>query len=150
MPLIDLVTRIDAPVRACFDLSLSVEAHTSSMGRSGEKAVGGVTSGTMGADDTVTWRARHFGVPFTMTSRITEHDAPHRFVDEQVSGPFRRWWHEHRFEPDGAGTVMTDRVEFESPVGPVGHLVNRLVLGRYMTALLAERNRWLKETLEAR
>ena len=51
---------------------------------------------------------------------------------------------------DGAGTVMTDRVEFESPVGPVGHLVNRLVLGRYMTALLAERNRWLKETLEAR
>jgi len=143
-----LVTRIAAPVAACFDLSLTVEAHTESMGDSGERAIGGVTSGVMGPGDSVTWRARHFGVPFTMTSRITEHEAPHRFVDEQVRGPFRSWRHEHVFERAAEGTLMTDVVDFESPVGPVGRVVNRLVLTRYMTHLLAERNAWLKAELE--
>jgi ligand-binding SRPBCC domain-containing protein len=93
--------------------------------------------------DSVTWKARHFGLPITMTSVISEYDAPHRFVDEQRSGPFRRWWHEHRFESTGDGTLMTDVVEFESPSGPVGRLVNALVLARYMTNLLEQRNAWL-------
>ncbi|WP_313409741.1 SRPBCC family protein [Aeromicrobium sp.] len=150
MPVIELTTFIAAPERDCFDLSLSVEAHASSMGRSGERAIRGVTTGAMGHGDTVTWRARHFGLPFTMTSRITDYEAPHRFVDQQVSGPFRRWWHEHVFAARDGGTVMVDRVEFESPAGPVGRVVNRTVLTRYMTALLTERNRWLKEELERR
>lgn len=149
MPSILLTTRIDAPMESCFDLSLSVDAHAASMSRSGERAVAGVSSGMMAEGDTVTWRARHFGIPFTMTSRICEFDRPVRFVDEQVSGPFRRWWHEHRFDSADGVTVMVDEVEFESPLGPLGHLVNRLVLTRYMTRLLQERNRWLCEALEA-
>jgi len=142
------MTRIAAPVEACFELSLTVEAHTASMGDSGEQAIGGVTTGLMGPGDQVTWRARHFGVPFTMTSAITEYDSPHRFVDEQVRGPFRSWRHEHVFAPVPDGTLMTDRVEFASPAGPIGRLVNRLVLTRYMTALLEERNAWLRAELE--
>jgi ligand-binding SRPBCC domain-containing protein len=78
---------------------------------------------------------------------ISQYDAPHRFVDEQVSGPFRRWWHEHRFETVAGGTLMTDVVEFESPVGPVGRRVNALVLTRYLTKLLEQRNAWLVEAL---
>ncbi|WP_348647758.1 hypothetical protein [Ornithinimicrobium sp. F0845] len=47
-----------------------------------------------------------------MTTQITEFESPSRFVDEQVSGPFARWWHEHVFEEHGDGTLMSDRVEF--------------------------------------
>jgi ligand-binding SRPBCC domain-containing protein len=101
----------------------------------------------MGLGDSVTWRARHFGVPFRMTSKITEYDAPARFVDEQMKGPFRRWWHEHRFDEREGMTVMTDIVEFESPLGPVGMLANRVMLTRYMTRLLEQRNHWLAQTL---
>lgn len=147
MPRIELTTEIAASPERCFELSLSVDAHTASMADSGERAVAGVTSGVMGPGDTVTWRARHFGVPFTMTSAITAYDAPRRFVDEQVSGPFRRWWHEHRFEETAAGTRMIDLVEFESPAGPIGRLVNALFLTRYMTRLLDQRNAWLAEAL---
>lgn len=143
MPTIVLVTRIPASPRECFDLSLSVDAHTASMRDSGERAVGGVTQGVLGPGDTVTWRARHFGVPFTMTSRISAHEPPHRFVDEQVAGPFRRWWHEHRFEAVEGGTRMTDVVELASPAGALGRLVDRWVLTRYMTRLLGARNAWL-------
>lgn len=147
MPRLVLTSTIPAPARACFDLSLSVDAHTSSMARSGERVVGGVRTGSMGLGDCVTWRARHFGLLFTMTSRITEYDAPHRFVDEQVTGPFRRWWHEHRFDERDGETVMTDTVEFASPLGVIGRAVDRLFLTAYLTKLLEERNRWLATAL---
>jgi len=147
VPRIVLTTALSAPPRDCFDLSLSVDAHTASMSRSGERVVGGVTSGVMGPGGSVTWRARHFGIPFTMTSLITDYDAPRRFVDEQVSGPFGRWWHEHRFEGRGGGTLMTDTVEYASPLGLLGTAVDALVLRAYLTRLLEERNRWLAQAL---
>jgi ligand-binding SRPBCC domain-containing protein len=148
---IRLETVISAPVGDCFDLSLSVDAHTASMRGSGERAVGGVTSGVMKLGDTVTWRARHFGIVFQMTSAITEYHYPSRFVDEQLHGPFRRWWHEHMFAATENGTtVMIDLVQFQSPPGPLGFLADRLVLTRYMRHLLRQRNAWLKTVLEAR
>lgn len=149
MPRIELITEIPAPPEKCFELSLSVDGHQASMAESGERVVGGVTSGVMHLGDTVTWRARHFGIPFTMTSVISAYDAPSRFVDEQASGPFRRWWHEHRFEAVPGGTLMTDIAEFESPAGPIGRVVDALVLTRYMTKLLEQRNAWLLDALSA-
>ena len=148
MPEIVLTTEIAAPVADCFTLSLSVDAHTSSMGRSGERVVAGVRSGVMTLGDSVTWQARHFGLPFRMTSAITEHESPVRFVDEQTRGPFAQWWHEHRFVEQGSRTLMTDVVRYRSPAGPLGALVDRMVLQRYMSRILAERNAWLKQELE--
>jgi len=138
---IRLQTAIAAPIGDCFELSLSVDAHAASMSASGEHAVGGVTTGVMKLGDTVTWRARHFGILVRMTSAITE----------QQRGPFRRWRHEHTFTamPDGR-TQMTDVVEFQSPLGPAGWIADRLVLDRYMPRLLRQRNSWLKASLEAR
>jgi ligand-binding SRPBCC domain-containing protein len=146
---IRLETVIAAPIGECFDLSLSVDAHTASMRASGEQAIGGVTKGMMKLGDSVTWRARHFGIVFRMTSAITEYQPPNLFVDEQQHGPFRRWWHEHVFTalPDGR-TQMTDVVEFQSPLGLLGYAADRLVLGHYMPHLLRQRNAWLKTILE--
>jgi ligand-binding SRPBCC domain-containing protein len=147
VPRILLRTEVPASALDCFTLSLSVDAHTASMARSGERIVGGVASGAMGLGDSVTWQARHFGIPFRMTSRITEYDAPRRFVDEQVSGPFAHWWHEHRFEESDGVTLMTDTVEFASPLGPLGKLGDTAFLTGYLTRLLSQRNRYLAETL---
>ncbi len=151
MPSLRLETVIAAPIGDCFSLALSVDAHTASMTASGERAIGGLTSGVMRLGDTVTWRARHFGIAFWMTSAITEYDYPQRFVDEQQRGPFRRWWHEHTFTVMATGaTQMTDVVEFRSPLGLLGSMADRLVLDRYLPHLLRQRNAWLKNALEAR
>jgi ligand-binding SRPBCC domain-containing protein len=49
----------------------------------------------------------HFGVPITMTSRITRMSPPRLFVDEQVRGPFRSFHHEHRSSPTVQPTDRT-------------------------------------------
>ncbi|MGI6877463.1 SRPBCC family protein [Microbacterium sp. gxy059] len=147
MPSLVLVTSIAAPPEACFALSLSVDAHSASMAGTDERAVAGVTAGEMALGETVTWSARHFGVRFRMTSRITACEPPLRFVDEQIAGPFGRWWHEHLFQATADGTRMIDHIEYASPFGPLGRLVDRVVLARYMNGLIARRNRWLAEAL---
>jgi ligand-binding SRPBCC domain-containing protein len=145
----ELVTTVRAPRERVFDASLDVGVHTGSMAGSGERVVGGVTSGRLGLGDAVTWQARHFGLPWRMTSRISVYQRPERFVDEQVRGPFRRWRHEHAFTDGGDGaTVMRDIVEFSAPLGVLGRLVSAVVLRRYLARLIAHRNDYLRRQCE--
>jgi ligand-binding SRPBCC domain-containing protein len=131
------------PREQLFDLARSIDAHVDSQADAGELAVAGVTSGLIGAGQEVTWRARHFGLPVRMTSRITSLDFPERFVDEQVRGPFQTFRHVHEFEATDRGSIMTDRVEFTAPFGPLGRVVERLVLRRYLERLIAVRGLYL-------
>lgn len=146
---IELRTDIAAHADAVFDLARSIDAHLGSMGKSREQAIAGVTSGLIGLGEQVTWKATHFGIPFKMTSKVTEMTPPRRFVDEQVRGPFKTFHHEHRFERDGDGTAMVDVIDFTSPAGPIGRVVERLGLERYLTKLIRERNEFLKSAAES-
>lgn len=131
------------PRTELFDLARNIDAHKGSMARSREQAIAGVKTGLISLGQEVTWRAWHFGVPLRMTSRITELHAPDYFVDEQVKGPFRRFRHVHEFREDSKGTVMVDRIEFAAPFGPLGRVVEKLVLAGYLQRLIETRNRYL-------
>jgi ligand-binding SRPBCC domain-containing protein len=146
----ETTTPIAAPADVVFDLSLDIDAHLGSMAASGEQAIAGVTGGRIGLGEEVTWRARHLGIWWTMTSRVTELDRPARFVDEQVRGPFARFHHEHRFLSRGGGTDMVDVLTFTAPAGPIGVVAEALVLRRLLTALIQERGRYLKAEAERR
>ena len=146
---IELVSYIAAPPERCFDLSLDIDLHVRSMADSEERAVAGVMSGRIGLGQTVTWDAKHFGISWRMTSKITALDRPSRFVDEQVKGPFSRFRHEHIFESTNLGTRMVDRINFDAPAGPIGDLVERVILGRYVRRLTLERNKFLRSRAEA-
>ncbi|MFK4805412.1 cyclase [Microbacterium sp. ZW CA_36] len=140
-----LVTESSYSVEALFDLSLDIDAHVASMSHSKERAVAGVTTGRIGLGESVTWRARHFGIWFTLATKITELDRPARFVDRQVRGPFTTFDHEHLFESNETGCRMTDRITVGSPV--FGWLAERLILVPYLRRLIARRNRHLLGTL---
>jgi ligand-binding SRPBCC domain-containing protein len=149
MTVIDLVTDIDAPIERVFDLARDLDLHAASMAHTGERAVAGRTTGRVEVGDTVTWRARHFGLWWSLTSRITAVEAPVRFEDVQEGGPFAWFLHEHRFESIGvAATRMRDHWEHRSRLGVLGRLVDHLVLGRYMRSLLETRNAALKHAAE--
>jgi ligand-binding SRPBCC domain-containing protein len=145
---IRLETEIGAPVDVCFDLCLNVDTQLSL--DPGMCAVGGVTRGPLALGNTVTWRARHFGIPWHMTSRIIQLDRPQCFADEMQSGPFASWRHIHTFEEAGIGTRMLDDIEYYPPLGSIGRLFDAAVLERYLTRLLRLRNQQLKWFAEKR
>ncbi|WP_019949607.1 SRPBCC family protein [Hymenobacter aerophilus] len=149
MPTIEVLTSINAPTERCFRLALSVDLHTISTRQTGETIVAGVQSGELQLGDSVTFRARHFGLWQTLTSRITALDAPHHFRDEMQRGAFRYMRHDHYFEAQDSGaTLMRDVFAFASPLGWLGNLVDALVLKRYLRRFLVERGRVVKEYAE--
>lgn len=148
MPAIHLETIIKAPVDLCFDLSRNIDLHLASTKQTREAAIAGKTSGLIGLDETVTWRAKHLGVWQTLTSKVTGMDRPRFFVDEMVKGAFKSFRHEHHFLEIGENTKMTDIFIFESPFGILGKVADLLFLKRYLTNLLAKRNSVIKEFAE--
>src|SRR5258708_36320341 len=61
-----------------------------------------------------------------------------------VDGAFKYYVHEHHFAAMDDGTRMRDEVRFAAPLGPLGTILESLVLRRYLTALLKWRNQALK------
>ena len=103
MQVITLSTRIAAPQERCFLLSLSIDLHKVSTARTAERAVAGVTQGLIGANETVTWRGRHFGFMLTHQSVISAYKRPRYFRDAMVKGMFKSFEHDHFFDPLPAG-----------------------------------------------
>ena len=82
------------------------------------------------------------GIPVRWQSEITAWDPPHRFVDEQCKGPYRRWVHEHLFQSMDGGTMVTDRVDY-AVLG--GRLVHRLFVKGDVTSIFRYRRRSLMD-----
>jgi ligand-binding SRPBCC domain-containing protein len=149
MPVIELKTIINAAPIVCFNRSLDIDLHILSMKETNERAVRGRTSGQIKLGESVVWKAKHFGFNFTMTIQIIELLSPLHFTDEMVKGPFKYLKHEHLFEEGPKGTMMTDIFEFQSPLGLLGRLTDKLFLERYMRKLLVKRNNLIKISAES-
>jgi len=148
MPVIKLQTFINADQITCFNASRSIDTHIQSMEHAGERAVAGRTSGLIGLNETVTWKAKHFGFWWKMTVKITAMDSPHYFTDEMIRGPFAYMQHTHTFKPQGNGTLMIDEFNYASPFSYIGRLADILFVHRYMRKLLEERNKCIKKECE--
>jgi ligand-binding SRPBCC domain-containing protein len=92
-----------------------------------------------------------------MVAKFVEHRPPHavvfgeeaRFVDEQESGPFKYWHHEHDFERvDEKNTRMLDRVTYRVPLGPIGVLADWIYVRRRLRRMFRYRSEAVKRALE--
>jgi len=149
MPTINLTYRIHAPIERCFDLSRCIDLHTESSAHTEERAIAGVTQGLIGLGEEVTWEARHFGIRQNLTTRITKFDPPYHFRDTMVRGAFKRFDHDHFFEPDGEITIMVDRFDFDAPFGILGRAFSSVVLTAYMRRFLMRRNEMIQQIAES-
>ena len=105
--------------------------------RSGGIEDGGRVVVRVGAPFGIRWVARH-----------RDYEPGRQFVDEQVEGPFSRWVHLHRVEPDGAGhSVLTDRIEYTPPLGPIGAVAAPAVIRPRLERLLTYRHEVLRGDL---
>lgn len=144
MPSIVLKTSIHAPIERCFDLARSIDLHKESTAHTNEQAIAGKTEGLITEGEFVTWRAKHFGIYQTLTTRITEFTPHTSFTDEMSQGAFKYIKHLHLFELNDGGTIMTDVFNFSSPCGISGRIVDKLILSSYLEKLLIKRNQTIK------
>jgi len=85
---------------------------------------------TMGQGVVIDYRLTIFGLPARWRSLIEAWEPPRRFVDLQLSGPYILWRHEHRFEEQGGGVLVRDRVDYRLPFGPLGAVAHGLAVRR--------------------
>ncbi len=90
----------------------------------------------MRAGALIEYRLTLHRLPIAWLTRIEEWVPGERFVDAQLSGPYRLWHHTHEFESDGAGgTLMRDTVRYALPLGPLGEIAHRLFVARDLAAI---------------
>jgi ligand-binding SRPBCC domain-containing protein len=95
----------------------------------------------------IEYRLKLFGVPFRWRTRIEDFTPPVRFVDVQLHGPYKVWRHTHEFAAEGSGARMTDRVEYQLPLGPLGSVAHALFVRRTLHKIFDYRNRKVVELL---
>jgi ligand-binding SRPBCC domain-containing protein len=84
------------------------------------------------------WHARH-----------VFYEKPHLFVDEQVSGPFAYWRHEHRMEPCEGGTQLIDTLRYALPGGAIVNLLGDWVVKIQLKSLFRFRHAVTKKSCES-
>ena len=149
MPTIRLITEINAPIEICFDLSRSIDLHKYTMEHTKEEAIAGRKTGLIEDGEFVTWQAKHFGITQYLTSKISNFNRPYIFRDEQTKGIFDYFRHDHIFESKEDKTIMTDVFEYLAPFGFLGRIADKWFLEKYMTNLLLQRNKVIKEFAES-
>ena len=93
----------------------------------------------------IDYRLRFRGFPIKWRSEILVWEPPHRFVDSQTKGPYRKWVHEHNFAEREGGTIASDHVEYAVPGGA---LVNALFVRRDVERIFAYRRQRLIELFD--
>lgn len=85
------------------------------------------------------------GIPIKWRTEITEWQAPHRFCDTQLKGPYKQWVHTHTFTPENGGTRCEDIVEYAPPGGPLAPLINKLAVQGDVEKIFTHRAKVLEQ-----
>ena len=93
----------------------------------------------------IDYRMKIYGIPVRWRTEISEWDPPNRFADNQVKGPYKKWYHTHSFQSRDNGTLMTDHVEYAVPGGFLAPLLNRLFVRRDVEKIFQYRNKKIIE-----
>lgn len=104
------------------------------------------TSGKMYRGQIITYKVSPFpGIKTNWVTEITQVSEGHYFVDEQRFGPYLMWHHEHRFEEQSGGVLMTDRVSYKLPFGFVGRMAHELFVKNRLRQIFTFREAYLSQ-----
>lgn len=78
----------------------------------------------------IDYKLNIYNIPVHWRTEISVWQPPHRFVDVQVKGPYRKWIHEHLFAAVPEGTRMIDSIQYSLYGGIMTPLLNKILVRR--------------------
>lgn len=84
-----------------------------------------------------------FGIKTTWVTEIVHLKENSYFVDEQRVGPYKMWHHQHILESTDNGTLMTDIVSYQPPLGFLGTLANQMIIKKKLNEIFDHRTKIL-------
>lgn len=100
------------------------------------------------AGTVIDYKLRIRGVPVKWKTEIESWSPPHLFADNQVKGPYSRWYHVHQFETLGNGTLMTDSVIYKLPLGVLGRIAAGSFVESDVRNIFEYRRKIIQETFK--
>lgn len=85
------------------------------------------------------------GVHVDWVAEITHMEEPYYFVDEQRSGPYSLWHHQHHFREVPGGVEMTDEVNYAVPLALLGRLVHAMFVEKKLGTIFDYRRAVLEQ-----
>jgi ligand-binding SRPBCC domain-containing protein len=84
-------------------------------------------------------------IPLKWKSEIIHWDQDNEFVDLQIKGPYKLWWHRHKLTEQADGTVlMEDTVLYRIPMGYLGRIAHKLLIQNILKRIFNYRNKIIK------
>lgn len=93
----------------------------------------------------IDYKLRIKGVPVRWQSLISNWAPPQQFSDEQMVGPYRRWYHRHTFKTVGAGTCITDEISYALPLGWMGAIASQAMVRKDISKIFGYRQQVIKD-----
>ncbi len=84
-------------------------------------------------------------IPFNWVTEITQVNEPFYFVDNQKSGPFKFWHHQHFFKQLGHGIEMTDLVNYAAPFEHLSKPIEKTIIKKRVEMIFDFRYKKLEE-----
>lgn len=85
------------------------------------------------------------GIKMNWVTEITHVKDHEYFVDEQRTGPYKIWHHEHHFKEIKGGVHMTDKLAYAIPYGIIGQLANKILVENQIKTIFAYREEQIKK-----
>lgn len=85
-----------------------------------------------------------FNLPLNWMTEITHVKEKEYFIDEQISGPYQIWHHEHHFNEHDNGVEMTDILHYKLPFGMMGKLVEKVMVKKRVEEIFTYRRKKLE------
>ncbi|MFP6617759.1 MAG: SRPBCC family protein [Pirellulaceae bacterium] len=87
----------------------------------------------------IDYRLKLCGIPFQWQTCIDQFEPDDFFADTQRRGPYRHWYHEHRFSDVPEGTLIEDHVRYQLWGGPLAWPLHGLFIKRSLRKIFAFR-----------
>lgn len=95
----------------------------------------------------INYKLKIHGIPTRWQTLISDWDPPHRFVDTQLKGPYKKWHHTHNFKPVLGGTLMTDEVRYRLPMGWLGRFFGHWLVKKDVKKIFAYRRQVISQVI---